>query len=465
MAFQLSISDGTTTINLANSTGFQSSEPYYQMPTEPTGDGSIPDYVTETIPVFINITTDNNLASTMQDFHALQLRAREYFQDPDTNTPVWFTRQLAAETTPTRTLVRSLLFEPTGELEGSFMADVPCVSEGRTGELIVTHHPYNESTTATTAAAAAIDYLGGTKTISSVPGDVPARISALAFTGSMGMDWDRGVWIGIRSNAKNGVTLANVNPLWEAEDASNGPNSSDTVGGAGDSGGNYVTTTTGGATWSTVSQYILGDFDGGNTSDHFGTWLFLLRAELASNSTEVAVRASLYTGGSGGSNFAHHNEPVYITSTAYGFYNLGAVTFPLCGTRYMTASVDASDDRVGVEAYWMSGSADLHTDCAVLIPIDEAWLAVHPGRTGYALLAATDEYEFGVLPNDDHTAFIHLDTTGAVKYLPIPSVSPSFGLRPGSNLLVFANSVTPAQADCNLAVSYYPRWLSLRGAE
>jgi len=465
MAFQLYISDGTTTINLANTTGFQSSEPYFQMSAIPTGDGSIPEYVTETIPVVIHITTDNNLAATMQDFHALQVRAAEYWQDPDANTPVWFYRQLAAETSATRTLVRTLAYEPTQELEGSYMADVPCVSEGRTGEIIITHHPYNEHTTTTIAAGATIDYLGGTKTINSVPGDVPARISLLAFTGSMGMDWDRGVWIGIRSNGKNGVTLANVVTLWEAEDAANGTNSSDTVGGAGDSGGDYVTTTTYGATWGTVSRYILGDFDGGNTSDHFGTWLFLLRAALSAGSTEVAVRANLYTGGTGGANFAHQNEPVYITSTSYGFYNLGPVTFPLAGLKGVTPSMDASDDTVGVEAYWMSGTADLYTDCAVIIPIDEAWLAVHPGRTGYAILAATDEYEFGVLPNDDHTPFAHLSTTGAVKYLPVPSVSPSFGLRPGSNLLVYANSVTPAQADCTLAVSYFPRWVTLRGAE
>jgi len=138
----------------------------------------------------------------------------------------------------------------------------------------------------------------------------------------------------------------------------------------------------------------------------------------------------------------------------------------MVGLKYATPSYSALEDQIEVQAYWPTGSTDhLDMDCIIIVPVDEAWLAVHPGRTGWTVFAANDEYEFGILPTDDHTPFCHLDTSGNTEYLPIPSVSPSFGLRPGSNLLVYATNASPAVGDVTLAVSYYPRWVSLRGAE
>ena len=120
MAFTLTLSDGTTTINLANSTGFQASAGYMPLVAVPTGDGSIPEYLIDAIPVQVRLSSDNNLAATMQDLHALQLRAAEYWQDPDANTPVWFNRKLDAESTGTRALVRALAFTPADDPEGSW---------------------------------------------------------------------------------------------------------------------------------------------------------------------------------------------------------------------------------------------------------------------------------------------------------------------------------------------------------
>jgi hypothetical protein len=472
MAAQLLLSDGTTSINLTNSTGFQASDPYLQTLPIPTGDGSIPAYTIEVIPCYINITSDNNLAATLQDFHALQLVAAEYWQDPDQNTPVWFTRQLTAESSATRTLVRSLAFEPSNDPVGSWVEVAPAISGGRFGTLTVEHHPYNEASSATTAAGATIDYLGGTKTINSVPGDVLARISLLSFTGTQGMRWDNGVYIGIRSNGKNGVTIANLNTLWEAEDALNGGNTSDTAGGASDSGGNYVTMTTGGAAWTECSTFILDTFDGGNPTDHYGTFLIIVRAKLASNATSVSLRANLRSGGviGGGGAIAagfmsHTNEPVEVTGTDWESFNMGAVTFPMAGLKYTTPSYSALQERIVLEAYWNTGTASLLVDCLAIIPIDEAWLTLPKEASGYTTLAATDDYEFGVLPTDDHTPFAQLSSAGVSLYLPVPARSPSFGLRPGNNLLVYYTDVDPSVGDVTLAVDYVPRWASLRGAE
>jgi hypothetical protein len=466
MAARLELSDGTTTINLVNATGFQASEPYLPTLAVPTGDGSIPEYIIEVVPVMINISSGNNQAATMQDFHALQLRAAEYWQDPDANTPVWFTRQLYDETSETRTLVRTLSFEPSDDPVGSWVERDLMACDARFGNMTIEHHPYNEPSSATTAAGATIDYLGGTKTIAAVPGDVLARISLLSFTGTQGMSWDEGVYIGIRSNGKNGVTLVNVKTLWEAESAVNGANTSDQVGGATESGGNYVQmTNAGGPAWTDGSSYVLDDFDGGNPTDHYGTWLILVRAKLASGSTTVNMRATLRSGGAmGGGNFESVNEPVGVSTTSWTIYNMGTVTFPMSGLKYATPSYSALQDRIVIQGYWPSASAALDMDCLVIVPIDEAWLAI-PRGGGFSALAATDDYEFGVLPTDDHTPFAQLSNAGVAQYLPVPSVSPSFGLRPGSNLLVYCTNVSPATGDVTLAVSYFPRWISLRGAE
>jgi hypothetical protein len=67
MAVTLQITDGTTTVNLANSTGPELEANYLPVFATPPGDGTIPPDITEAVPVYLNITTDDNLAATMQD--------------------------------------------------------------------------------------------------------------------------------------------------------------------------------------------------------------------------------------------------------------------------------------------------------------------------------------------------------------------------------------------------------------
>ena len=63
MAVTLQVTDGTTTVNLANTTGAELAAQYLPVFTEPTGDGTIPPDVTEALPVYVNISSDDNLAS------------------------------------------------------------------------------------------------------------------------------------------------------------------------------------------------------------------------------------------------------------------------------------------------------------------------------------------------------------------------------------------------------------------
>ena len=68
-------STGLTTIDFTAATGFTLQPDYVPVVATPTGDGSIPPYVTETLPVVIRATSENNLALHMQNLHALQKRA------------------------------------------------------------------------------------------------------------------------------------------------------------------------------------------------------------------------------------------------------------------------------------------------------------------------------------------------------------------------------------------------------
>jgi len=159
------IYDGTSTIDFTSATGFRGERGHTAQITNIPGDGSIPEYVTETIPVTIVGTTDDNFAAYLQTFALLQKRAAEYWVDPQQSTPVWYHEKLSAETGERRALVKSLglAFDPE---TGSLMSGSPKTTAGKKATLFVERHPYWERTTArmflnttpTAAAAVAYDY-------------------------------------------------------------------------------------------------------------------------------------------------------------------------------------------------------------------------------------------------------------------------------------------------------------------
>jgi len=165
MAVVWKVYDGTNTIDFTSATGFRGERGHTTQITNMPGDGSIPEYVTETIPVTIVGTTDDNFAAYLQTFASLQKRAAEYWVDPQQATPVWYHEKLSAETGERRALVKSLglAFDPE---TGSLMSGSPKTTAGKKATLFVERHPYWERTTArifpnttpTAAAAVAYDY-------------------------------------------------------------------------------------------------------------------------------------------------------------------------------------------------------------------------------------------------------------------------------------------------------------------
>ena len=89
MAATFQLTDGTLTLDFTSATDFNLDSKYSPKVAIPNGNGSIPPYVTETIPVVIKCTSENDLATTMQEFHLLQRKAAEYTVDQQQPTPVW----------------------------------------------------------------------------------------------------------------------------------------------------------------------------------------------------------------------------------------------------------------------------------------------------------------------------------------------------------------------------------------
>ena len=175
MAVTLQITDGTTTVNLANAAGPELESEYLPTFAVPAGDGTIPPDVIEAVPVLVRITSDDNLATTLQDIAGLTRAAAEYSAN-NHQTPVWFHRKLTAESNAVRYLVRSMSFVPNARF-GGFFDEGPAITDGRLGVLTITHHPYGERTSALAASGTNnVSVIGGAADYTDVVGDVPARM-------------------------------------------------------------------------------------------------------------------------------------------------------------------------------------------------------------------------------------------------------------------------------------------------
>jgi len=168
MAAVWQITDGTNTIDLTTAkgtAGWHGERWHAEQFTDIPGDGSIPEYIMEAIPVVLSAATDDAFGGHLQTFGLLQKEAAEYWVDQQQATPVWYHEKLSAETGERRALVKSLglaLAEETGSLK----AGSPSTTAGKKATLFVERHPYWErpiarifpNATPSAAAAVAYDY-------------------------------------------------------------------------------------------------------------------------------------------------------------------------------------------------------------------------------------------------------------------------------------------------------------------
>ena len=152
MAVTFTLSDGTTTIDLTDTSVNIALQEHLYVPVvaTPTGDGSIPPYVTETLPVSLNAASYDGYATLMQNVAALQKRAAEYWVNPQQATPVWLTCKLDGETTGRRALVRRIDWEWRNDNWQEWLYQECGTTTPPTylfGTILVERHPYWERLT------------------------------------------------------------------------------------------------------------------------------------------------------------------------------------------------------------------------------------------------------------------------------------------------------------------------------
>jgi hypothetical protein len=478
MAVTLQLTDGTTTVNLANSTGPELEANYLPVFATPPGDGTIPPDITEAVPVYLNIgtapTTGDNLAATMQDISRLAEQAAFYTANKH-QTPVWFHRKLDTESGAIRFLVKSITFTPNAQFGGVF-DEGPCLVSGRLGALSITHHPYGERTSSVAASGTdSVSVLGGVVNYTDVVGDVDARPYYIHVDDMGGGNTYYQFWIGFRSDLRAAGDASLVNPVWETEAGTPGTDAAvaaDATASPGGGGNTKTRVTFATQTdWFNRSTIVMSD-ETANEGNQTGSFVVLLRAMVNTGTAQIKLRQLGVTAG------VYKDGPVVdVADTAWNLYNLGVVEFPIRDLHAIPTALFADSydqtDRLQIWGRVKPGAAtptQTDLDCLVLIPCDE--YLIH-ARTVVAAGGTTpngDSLYVCVSP-EDIVAAANVDATSNYfnNEAPVDAMGAGVPVGDGRAFICIAQSdggAAPTFSNTvDVELSTYPRWVHFRGAE
>lgn len=492
VTFELN-STGLATIDLTDTSSsiFLQEAGYVPVVATPTGDGSIPPYVTETIPVGLHATSYNGYATLMQNLAALQKRAAEYWVEQQQPTPVWLECKMDNETTGRQALVKSINFEFRPWADQLYQECGTSVPPGiLLGTMLIERHPYWEVITAKALAnqgiggAAAVTYSPIPAGPGPVLGDVAARINALAIRSGTGGATLWRLWMGIRSTTLHGATgVTAFESVWEcehgtniadasiADDAASEPNTASAGGGIGafvnvnpEAGGAAIDWDDG--DFHQVHSITMTQAGYTTYSDGFGRFLWLLRTKVESGEWEVRIA----TGYDLETNLATRLDPVSVTNASWDYKEMGVREI---GGRNRQAieianmSVASDITELFVFARRISGAGDLMLDCLCPIPIDEGFLKVFDGY-----MTTTYDCYFGQGPKED-SQVISVGSGPQIAQR-VPYELENFRLPPGQVriICVYARETSSVLTDGIEfgdpgygASQYTERWTALRGGE
>ena len=324
---------------------------------------------------------------------------------------------------------------------------------------------------------------------SSVAGDVSARLAPLDLyqpasgTALHGRDINN-VWIGVRSQSQY-----NFETFWlyewecETSDATLGTNAArvtDTT-----ASGDYfqniitlyhkVTVTPGTATWARRLIFTRAAINA-LTQNGTGNFLWLLRAKVSAGTWNVGLK--WVYGDSTTASLVVEGPKVEYTETQWTIKETGIAGLPLYDQRAFSADMlnDSRNQawRVEIWAERTAGTGTLDLDCMVPLPIDEGYCIVKNAN----MTAGTATYNALAVATSPlaQTQALVLDNNGYIQNAP-EVYTWNWGLPPGDGALIIVAGAGTAEdhlirhiintPDTALldAPAYYPRWLSLRGAE
>ena len=480
-------STGLTTIDFTdNSTSFYLQEgDYLPVWATPTGDGTIPPYVTETLPVGVNAVTYNSYASWMQNLVAFQKRAAEYWVNSQQAVPVWLNCKADGETSARRAFVKAIHFEFRPWTEALYQE---CPSSAAPhdlfGTILIERHPYWEdptpqifdNATMTAAASVVYDYL------IEPGGDVPCRINALAVRSATAAITLERFWMGIRSATLHGADgVTNFKAVWECEDGGLFPDvaidaaAEVNLASPGGGAGSFIKVTEAAVDWDdgafhpVVSlNFATAGYAAASYEDGYGRFLCLLRVKCSAGEWEVKTSAGYVAV----TTTQPYSDPASITNTSWdykevGIWTLGGRNRQAIETAQIVASKDLS--QIHVYAKRISGAGTLSLDCLCPIPVDEGFLEITDANV-------TTLYDvwFGQGPKEDTQVITTQDAASDVIAYITPYEVENFRLPPGDGriICVYARESTNVFTDqiefADISVgdsNYTERWVSLAGTE
>ena len=483
-------STGLVTIDFTDTSEsfFLQEDAYLPVWATPTGDGTIPPYVTETLPVGVNAVTYNSYASWMQNLVAFQKRAAEYWVNSQQAVPVWLNCKADGETSARRAFVKAIHFEFRPWTEALYQECPSSAAPNNLfGTILIERHPYWEDPTPqvftnvspAAGASVAYDYL------IEPGGDVPCRIDGLGWRGTNTLTR---FWMGIRSATLHGASgVTGFIPIWECEAATlvadtsiaadgggTEPNTASPGAAAGDyvnidpsAGGSAITWNDG--SYHAVLAWTLTDVGYATFSDAAGRFLWLLRTKAQSG--EWSLR--LVSGYGNYVNAQGYLDPVSVTNTAWDYKEMGVSTIPARNRQVISTSIlaDGLDSLayIVLEAQLISGSGDLRVDCLCPVPIDEGFLKVSRGLAD----TANDTWFCESPKGERQVLHTHDAATDHIERVE-PFEAETFRIPPGDGriICVYAQAASSLLtdriefADTSVGASLFTeRWVSLAGTE
>ena len=412
----------------------------------------------EVLTLKITGTSQDNLASLVQSLDE-KIKQANWRKDFSERYDVWLRAKMGNETNARQALILKAMRSPS-----TMLFDVVAGSNNiaREYQLGLERAPWWEDSFPypSTTAITGVNSIGGIATLTeTIRGDVNARLIKLTIVPVSPSNLSQ-FWIGWKT-ARFG-NPANFLPVWSLNLGSNYNDTSDTVD-ASAYNGNRITTTFATQTGLVRRvQVFVNNVAAITAQDQRGVYSVLLRAKMSDSSV---ARARLgYGFGIADPNISPtFNSRQIISGTGYKFYEMGDVQIP---SPSLPTSFLLNHFVIELDAERISGAGALHSDCLVMIPVDDSSIRLT------TITDLTDQRRVIVFQESDDQIKSTVEAIGEpgaiVIHMEVKSRNWSLPANDAFPRLVFAaqgSTVQDKTHSADFTYTYTPRWATLRGSE
>ena len=409
------------------------------------------DNVPESITLRAKGTSENNLASLVQEIAERKKQVDQYRENAVEPYGIWLRTQYGSEGNARQALVTDIRRRTSSPYEKIGVSDYK-LSEYQLGLM---RKAWWEDTASTTFTGSNLHAIGGSATYTGNVGDIHARLAQVKLLADNVVGHSR-FWLGFRPSRYG--TAANFQSTWSLRLGNNFGD--DTTGGTDNADatardGYKVVCDFGGETGLVQRVNIIADGVTANESDQRGEFQVLLRAKnSAAGTTRVRLRSGWYN------DFPQSRSRVAISSTAWLLYDMGTVNIP--NSRLKGGAQSLVYYGFAIDAEQVSGTPDLELDCLILIPRNEGF--VYADMTGEASFTSSLPY-YAYHRADGKKECDAQDAGGRVVASTAPDISGGLPVAPGIMVIAADAGTASAFTTIDVELKVYQRWDWLRGSE